>query len=58
MAVPIIVFTPSIMPDFDNLKITDAHGRRVYSHDHCSPTVATTIMKSFKHLRESNLSIS
>ncbi|NLP46947.1 MAG: hypothetical protein GX347_07920 [Epulopiscium sp.] len=55
---PIIVFTPSIMPDFDNLKITDAHGRRVYSHDHCSPTVATTIMKYFKHLGESNLSIS
>lgn len=51
-------FTPCVTSDFDNLKIIDANGRRVYPHDHCSPTAATTIMKYFKHLGESNLSSS
>lgn len=51
-------FTPCVTSDFNNLKIVDANGRRVYPHDHCSPTAATTIMKYFKHLGESNLSSS
>lgn len=51
-------FAPCVTSDFDNLKITDANGRRVYPHDHCAPTAATTIMKYFKHLGESNLSSS
>src|SRR5699024_6970647 len=36
-------FTPCVTSDFNNLKIVDANGRRVYPHDHCSPTAATTI---------------
>lgn len=49
-------FTPCVTGDFDNLKITDSKGRRVYPHDHCSPTAATTIMKYFKYLGKSKLS--
>lgn len=49
-------FTPCVTEDFDDMKITDSKGRRVYPHDHCSPTAATTIMKYFKYLGKSSLS--
>lgn len=49
-------FTPCNMSDFENMKIEDSKGRRVYPHDHCAPTAATTIMKFFKHIGQSNLS--
>lgn len=49
-------FTPCVTDDFDDMKITDSKGRRVYPHDHCSPTAATTIMKYFKYLGKSSLS--
>lgn len=49
-------FTPCTTGDFDNLKITDSKGRRVYPHDHCSPTAATTIMKYFSYIGKSSLS--
>lgn len=48
-------FIPSITSDFSNLKITDSKGRRVYPHDHCSPTAATTIMTYFRYLGKSSL---
>lgn len=49
-------FTPCTTGDFDDLKITDSKGRRVYPHDHCSPTAATTIMKYFSYIGKSSLS--
>lgn len=49
-------FTPCVTDDFDDMKITDSKGRRVYPHDHCSPTAATTIMKYFNYLGKSCLS--
>lgn len=49
-------FTPCTADDFINLKITDSKGRRVYPHDHCDPTAATTIIKYFQYLGKLSLS--
>ena len=49
-------YTPCIMSDFSGIKVTDSKGRRVYPHDHCSPTAATTVMSYFKYIKKANLS--